>query len=526
MRRARTVIHQLLNRGAAATSKMLGGVSVCVLVVALVAAAAYLYSRWRHNYWAARGINTPPTLPFLGHIHKMMNMEPGRFLFDYEVYSKYGGSNYCGLYEFHKPTVFVGNTELMKHIFVKDFDHFTDRRTFEFYSERDKLISEMLSVKNGKEWKVLRSIMSPIFSSGKIKSMFSLVTQVADTLVTYSLEQASKQPHVEIKDNFGRFTMDTIATCAFGINCNSFANKNAEFAKNADDFFTYGPLKIFKLIIAMFFPKMFKIFNFSFNGPELDFFKNVADQTLSIRKTGNKRGDFLDLLLEERTFDNKENSTNKQALSDRSIVSQSILFLVAGYDTTASTLSFCSYELAKNPREQQRLRNELIDVMKENNGELTYQGIMEAKLLNACLNESLRMYPPLSTAERVCVKPYQLPGTNIHLKPGDIVQLPIWCVQHDPKYWPEPDTFRPDRFMPENKNQIHSYTHMPFGMGPRNCIAMRFALMEAKVALAKMVLAAEMSLANKDEELKLVTGGGVMRPKNGIKLILRPINQQ
>lgn len=63
-----------------------------------------------------------------------------------------------------------------------------------------------------------------------------------------------------------------------------------------------------------------------------------------------------------------------------------MLFLVTGYDTTASALSFCSYELAKNPKEQQRLREELRALMKENNGQLTYEAIMEAKFLNACLN--------------------------------------------------------------------------------------------------------------------------------------------
>lgn len=229
-----------------------------------------------------------------------------------QAYSKHGGSKYCGLYAFHKPVLFIGDPELMKHICIKDFDHFTDRRAFNMSTERDQLISEMLTIKKGEEWKCLRSIMSPTFTSGKIKSMYPLVCQVADTLVTYSMEQASKQAIVEMKDNFGRFTMDSIASCAFGINSNSFVDKNAEFAKYANEFFSSGTLRTIKLTLLLCFPKVFQLLNISFSGSEVDFFKNVVDKTLANRKSGIKRGDFLDLLLEERAKKTGDNSHIKE----------------------------------------------------------------------------------------------------------------------------------------------------------------------------------------------------------------------
>ena len=64
----------------------------------------------------------------------------------------------------------------------------------------------------------------------------------------------------------------------------------------------------------------------------------------------------------------------------------------------------------------------------------------------------------------------RLPGTDLTLNPGDLVQVPIWSLHHDPHHWPDPEAFIPDRFLPENKGDIHPFTHMPFGMGPRNCI--------------------------------------------------------
>ena len=64
----------------------------------------------------------------------------------------------------------------------------------------------------------------------------------------------------------------------------------------------------------------------------------------------------------------------------------------------------------------------------------------------------------------------RLPGTDLTLKPGDVVQVPVWSLHHDPRHWPDPEAFIPDRFLPENKDDIHPFTHIPFGMGPRNCI--------------------------------------------------------
>ena len=65
---------------------------------------------------------------------------------------------------------------------------------------------------------------------------------------------------------------------------------------------------------------------------------------------------------------------------------------------------------------------------------------------------------------------HRLPGTDLTISPGVIVQAPVWTIHHDPRHWPDPEAFIPDRFLPENKANINSFAHMPFGMGPRNCL--------------------------------------------------------
>lgn len=101
------------------------------------------------------------------------------------------------------------------------------------------------------------------------------------------------------------------------------------------------------------------------------------------------------------------------------------------------------------------------------------------------ISETLRKWPPVVTLERSCVKPYTIPATRpnesaVHLKVNDIIWLPSVAIQRDPKYYPEPDKFDPERFNDENKHQIKPFVYNPFGYGPRNCIGSRFALMETK----------------------------------------------
>lgn len=93
--------------------------------------------------------------------------------------------------------------------------------------------------------------------------------------------------------------------------------------------------------------------------------------------------------------------------------------------------------------------------------------------------------------------------TTVHLEPTDLVQFPIYAMHHDPANFDEPDKFLPERFMHENKHLIKPYTYMPFGQGPRNCIGMRFALLEAKLALAKVFLNTRLTSSPKTPTLDL-----------------------
>uniref|UniRef100_A0A2H1VFH0 unspecific monooxygenase n=1 Tax=Spodoptera frugiperda TaxID=7108 RepID=A0A2H1VFH0_SPOFR len=102
--------------------------------------------------------------------------------------------------------------------------------------------------------------------------------------------------------------------------------------------------------------------------------------------------------------------------------------------------------------------------------EVDYDLLAKLQYLDGFLLETLRMYPPVSRVDRVCTKPYNLPGTNIVIKPGEVVAIPLYGIQMDPEHYPEPKEFQPERFLNENKTERGSHLYMAFGVGPRNCI--------------------------------------------------------
>ena len=168
---------------------------------------------------------------------------------------------------------------------------------------------------------------------------------------------------------------------------------------------------------------------------------------------------------------------------------QCILFFVAGFETTATTISNCLYNLAVNPEIQERLAEELdsaLDGIEVDSPQ--YFDIINNQIpyLEATIKETLRMCPPVVRLQRrVGVDNYKLAG--VPLEKGVIIEVSTYAVHHDPDYYPNPERFDPERFMPENKANLVPYTYLPFGQGPRNCIGMRFAYQEIRLCLAKII---------------------------------------
>uniref|UniRef100_I3MLS0 unspecific monooxygenase n=1 Tax=Ictidomys tridecemlineatus TaxID=43179 RepID=I3MLS0_ICTTR len=220
-----------------------------------------------------------------------------------------------------------------------------------------------------------------------------------------------------------------------------------------------------------------------FSKSALDFLKNAVMRMKQKRLEDKKkhRIDFLQLMIDSQNSQDKE---PYQGLSDLEIAAQSIIFILAGYHTTSTTLSFIMYLLAIHPDVQKKLQQE-VDETLPNKAPVTYDVLFEMKYLDMVVNETLRLYPVVERIVRVCKKDVELNG--VFIPKGTIVAIPIYSLHQNSMYWPEAEKFYPERFNKKNKDSINPYVYMPFGNGPRTCIGMRFALMNMKLALIRVL---------------------------------------
>jgi cytochrome P450 len=126
-------------------------------------------------------------------------------------------------------------------------------------------------------------------------------------------------------------------------------------------------------------------------------------------------------------------------------------------------MNFILFELAINQDVQRKLRNEITEKLNENEGILSYDSLNEMKYLDMVVSETLRKYPPINVVTRKCTKEYQIPNSKLVVPKGTQVTIPIYSLQRDPQYFPEPDKFDPERFSSENIHKIRPFTYLPFG---------------------------------------------------------------
>nr|CAD7401799.1 unnamed protein product [Timema poppensis] len=174
-------------------------------------------------------------------------------------------------------------------------------------------------------------------------------------------------------------------------------------------------------------------------------------------------------------------------MEDDDYAAQAHSFLLAGYHTTANTMGFALFELATHPNLQTRLQKEIISILNKHGGEVTHDSLGEMTYLDMVISETLRKYPILPFLDRRTLRDYKIPGTNIVLEKGTSVFIPLLGLHNDPKYFPSPNEFNPERFTLENRKSIPNYAYMPFGEGPRKCIGMRFGLMKVKTGLVHLL---------------------------------------
>uniref|UniRef100_A0A8D0L282 unspecific monooxygenase n=1 Tax=Sphenodon punctatus TaxID=8508 RepID=A0A8D0L282_SPHPU len=467
-------------------------------------------------YFKKLGIPGPKPIPFFG---TSLAYRSGVRDFDWDCFQKYG--KIWGFYDGRRPILAVTDLAIIKAVLVKEcYTIFTNRRNF----GPSGLLDSAVSIAEDDHWKRIRTVLSPTFTSGKLKEMFPILKHYADILKENIQRRAEKDEPIPVKDPFGAYSMDIVTSTSFGVNTDSMNNPKDPFVKEAKKlvkFDLFNPKFVLLYAFPFLRPVLKKMNVTIFPKDAVEFFaKSVALIKENREKKGQKdRIDFLQLMIDSQINFSVRLSSLPTALTDSEIIAQAIIFIFAGYEGTSNVICFLAYELAIHAAVQQKVQEE-IDSVLANKAPLTYDALLQMEYLDMAINEILRMYPIGGRIERVSKKDVEINGVTI--PKGLVVMIPPSVLHRDPEYWPEPDEFRPERFSKENKETLNPYVYLPFGAGPRNCIGMRFALLTIKVAMVSLLQSFTFRPCKETEiPLKLSTTG-LTAPTNPIILKLIP----
>ncbi|XP_047511326.1 cytochrome P450 6B2-like [Pieris napi] len=492
----------------------------------------YYWSQYKFDYWKKRNVPHLQPTPLFGNYKEYILMK--KFLTEVVngICEKFPKEPYFGAFVGTEPALIVKDPDYIKLILTKDFYYFNSREIAE-YSHKE-VIGRNIFFTSGDNWKILRQNVTPLFSSAKMKKMFYLIEECSDNLdkVLFDL---SKKPSVEVRSLMSRFTIDCIGSCAFGVKTEAMKldESNNPFVEIGRKIFEASNVRGIKAISRIIWPSIFYNLGFkAFPSEAPEFFSKLLTNVFEQRQYKNSgRHDFVDLVLGLKaekfltgdSISNLKGEKKKTTLEVNHdlLSSQCVLFFAAGFETSATTLSFILFEMAKNPEIQKRVLDEVDHYFSKNN-KISYECVSETPLLDACINETLRLYPVLGVLTRELVEDYKLPS-GVLLNKGVRIHIPVQHIQRNPEYFPDPDVFRPERFMGNEKENIKPFTYMPFGDGPRTCIGMRFAKMQMTAGLLTILRKVRVELAPDTRmTVELEPRSLTTQPKHGINLKFVP----
>ncbi|KAB0801661.1 hypothetical protein PPYR_03847 [Photinus pyralis] len=462
-----------------------------------------LYLKHLYTYWRKKGVyvSSKPHIIFGNAKHLFTGKVAIRDLYR-EVYDdcRRASQKMSGFYFMMKPCLVLADLDLIKDIISTNFEHFTDRI---FHNHESDPLSDQIASAKGEKWKQLRTQLTPAFSIAKSKMMSQKVLAYTDKLIEELTNNYRDKKTIEISEVVEKYVARLTEAAIFGMENDQIHGVTTEFEHYLKSFFHKSSLDLLITLLTFFNPNMLTYFRVRSVRKDVgDYFLKLSADIIKFREENNiVRDDLIHLLIQLRNnVDINETSDKllqenkiKPLLTASQVAANCLIIATADYEATASTISFCLYELALNPDVQESARREVVDALALHNDLFCYDVVNELIYLEQCLKETLRKYPPTPAHSRECTKPYIIPNTDILVEPGTLVFVPTSGSQMDPTIFPDPERFDPERFTKENSAGRHPCAFTPFGFGPRMCIGKKYGMMKSKICLAKLLLNFEFS---------------------------------
>ncbi|XP_055600139.1 cytochrome P450 4d2-like [Uranotaenia lowii] len=320
------------------------------------------------------------------------------------------------------------------------------------------------------------------------------------------------------------YTLDVIAETAMGVKLGCQKDNSLTYGKALEELLyifacrIYNPLNQYELIFR--FRKMYRRQNVVAKYVQ-DFsdaiIKQRKEQLLDIMNDQSDNDVHCKTLL-DHLLTTKQNG---QHLSDEEIRDDVNTYMLAGHDPTASTASFAIYELSRNADIQQKVYEELVELFGRDLTKIPLNGrnLHKLKYLDMVIKETLRLYSLIPMIGRRATGDLIIDHKVI--PKGTSLLIMIQTMHHDPRLYPEPKRFDPDRFTDEAISKRHPFSYIPFGAAPRLCVGQKFALVELKLLL--ILLLADFKFLPCDLENRVQVAVSLnLTTKNGIYVKVQP----
>ncbi|CAF1276388.1 unnamed protein product [Rotaria magnacalcarata] len=356
-----------------------------------------------------------------------------------------------------------------------------------------------LLTSTGAKWKNRRRIITPAFHDKELLNNFVDIYNEQSAVLVQRLASLKSEKEVNLYPYIASCALDIICEAAMGLNIGAQHDRNSQYV---DAVLKLTDILLKRQRMPWLWPDL--IFKILPQGRAHDrylkivhqFTKKVIDdraQAFHADEIRQKRSAFLDLLLKQM---------HDEQLTLVDIQEEVDTFMFEGHDTTAAAINFTCFMIASHPEVQKKLHDEVDRVFgNDHDRSSTTEDLNELNYLECVIKETLRLFPSVPFIAREVQEDFTY--NDYKILRGSTAVLFIYYIHRDPKHFPDPERFDPDRFLPENSHDRAAYAFVPFSAGSRNCIGQRFALLEEKAMLSSILRRFKLKTAQKRDELNL-----------------------
>lgn len=440
-----------------------------------------------------RKIPGPGGRPVLGVMPEMVKDMLGLFA---NTARDYGGIAQFKLLS--KSYLLVTNPDYVKYILQDNYKNYIRGRSVE---TGRVLLGNGLPLIDGDFWLRERRLLQPAFHRERLGKLTNTITGIISQFMQGWAEKAEHNQILDLDDEMMRLTLTIIIKSMFSADIDKKIQSLSHAFNVASKFMLWRSQQMWKLPLSVPLPRHVE-YNHALKVLNDTIYPLVADG----RK--HPKDDLLGMLLAMRDADTGE------GMSDRQARDEIVTIFFAGHETTAATLTWAFYLLSEHPEVEERMRTEINGVL---NGRIpTFADLPSLVYTQQVINEVLRLYPAAYLFAREAVVDDVLDGYPI---PADtLIFISPFVTHRDPKHWPDPERFDPNRFTAEQIAARPRHIYFPFGEGPHVCLGNHFAIMEMQLILTMVLqrfrlrLVPDHPIAFKPE--------ATLRPKYGMKMMI------